>query len=89
MQIEIQSAHWNYPLATLFTAHAWVKTELSKNIVIVSDNLIHNKYSMYIFMKWVIENLLAKHPEIKLINIFSNGAQSQFKQKFKHSNLPL
>ena len=44
---------------------------------------------MYIFMKWVIENLLAKHPEIKLINIFSDGAQSQFKQKFKHSNLPL
>ena len=40
-------------------------------------------------MKSVIKNLLAKHPEIKLINIFSDGARSQFKQKFTLSNLPL
>ena len=40
-------------------------------------------------MKSIIENLLAKHPEIKLINIFSDGAPSQFKQKFTLSNLPL
>ena len=40
-------------------------------------------------MKSVIENLLAKHPEIKLINIFSDGARSQFKQKFTLSNLSL
>ena len=32
-------------------------------------------------MKSVIENLLAKHLEIKLINIFSDGARIQFKQK--------
>ena len=40
-------------------------------------------------MKLVVENLLPKHPEIKLINIFSDGARSQFKQKFTLSNLPL
>ena len=40
-------------------------------------------------MKSVIKNLLAKHPEIKLINIFSDGGRSQFKQKFTLSNLPL
>ena len=89
MQNEIQSNHWNHSQATLFTAHAWITTKLSENIVIVSDDLTHNKYSVYIFMKSVIENLLAKHPEIKLINIFSDGARSQFKQKFTLSNLPL
>ena len=74
MQKEIQSAHWNHSQATLFTAHAWITTELSENIVIVSDDLTHNRYSVYIFMKSVIENLLVKHPKIKLINIFSDGA---------------
>ena len=75
MQNEIQSAHWNHSQATtLFTAHAWIKTELSENIDIVSDDLTHKKYRVYIFVKLVIENLLAKHPEIKLINIFSDGA---------------
>ena len=57
--------------------------------VIVSDDLTHNKYNVYIFMKSVIENLLAKHPEKKLIKIFSDGAQGQFKQTFTLSNLPL
>ena len=38
MQNEIQSAHWNYSQATLFTAHVWITPELSENIVIVSDD---------------------------------------------------
>ena len=40
-------------------------------------------------MKLVIENLLAKYPGIKLVNIFSDWAQSQFKQNNTLSNLPL
>ena len=74
MQNEIQSAHWNHSQTTLFTAYAWITTELSENIVIVSDDLTHIKYSVYKFMKFAIENLLAKNPEIKLIIIFSDGA---------------
>ena len=58
MQNEIQSAHWNHSEATSFTAHVLITTELSEDIVIVSDDLTQNKSSVYIFMKSVIENLL-------------------------------
>ena len=46
MQHEIQSAHWNHSQATLFTADAWITTELFENIVAVSDHLTHKKYSV-------------------------------------------
>lgn len=58
MQSEIQSAHWNHSEETSFTAHVLITTELSEDIVIVSDDLTQNKSSVYIFMKSVIENLL-------------------------------
>ena len=58
MQNEIQSAHWNHSEETSFTAHVLITTELSEDIVIVSDDLTQNKSSVYIFMKLVIENLL-------------------------------
>lgn len=58
MQNEIQSAHWNHSEETSFTAHVLITTELSEDIVIVSDDLTQNKSSVYIFMKSVIENLL-------------------------------
>lgn len=81
MRNKIQSAHWNHFQATLFPVHAWITATPSESIVIVSDDLTYNKYIVYVFMKSVIENLLAKHLEIKLINIFSDGARIQFKQK--------
>ena len=58
MQNEIQSAHWNHSEETSFTAHVLITTELSEDIVIVSDDLTQNKSSVYVFMKSVIENLL-------------------------------
>ena len=58
MQNEIQSAHWNHSEETSFTAHVLITTELSEDIVIVSDDLTQNKSSVHIFMKSVIENLL-------------------------------
>ena len=73
MQNEIQSDHWNHTQATLFTANAWITMELSENTVIISDDLTH-KYRVYLFMKLVIENLLAKHPKINMINKFRDGA---------------
>ena len=86
MQNKIQPAHWYHSQATLFTAHTQITTELSENIVI-SDDLAYNNVNAYIFMKLVIGNLFANHPGIKLINIFIDGARSQFKQKFTLSGL--
>ena len=75
-----ENAKWN-SICSLESLHAWITTTPSENIVIASDDLTYSKYIVYVIMKSVIENLLAKHLEIKMINIFSDGARSQFKQK--------
>ena len=46
-QNETQSAHWSHGQATLFTAHAWIK-DGSESFVLVSDDLNHTKYSVYV-----------------------------------------
>lgn len=86
-QNEIQSAHWGHKQATLFTAHAWIDTDIKKSIVLVSDNLNHTKHSVYVFMDYIMKELKSTNPGIKMINVFSDGASSQFKQRFLFSNL--
>ena len=89
-QREVQSAHWSHGQATLFTGHAWISNgdeKKAESFVIVSDDLTHAKYSIYIFMDYIFEYLLEKYPLIKKINIFSDGPGSQFKQRYLFSNL--
>jgi hypothetical protein len=46
-QNEIQSCHWSHRQATVFTAYAWITDSVSESIVVVSDDLQHNKFSVY------------------------------------------
>ena len=75
--------------ATLFTAHAWIKHDTSEgqSMVIVSDDLNHTKYSIYVFMQHIFSHLKTTYPDIKHINIFSDGPTSQFKQRVLFSNI--
>ena len=86
-QNETQSAHWCHGQATLFTAYAWIKEDENESFVLVSDDLTHTKYSVYIFMEYIMKHLREKFPSIKVLNVFSDGAGSQFKQRFLFSNL--
>ena len=62
-QNETQSAHWSHGQATLFTAHAWIK-DGSESFVLVSDDLNHTKYSVYVYIS---SNILSrKSPQLKL-----------------------
>ena len=38
-QREIQSAHWSHAQATIFTAHAWIDSDFTESMVLVSDDL--------------------------------------------------
>ena len=86
-QREIQSAHWSHAQATIFTAHTWIDTDSEESIVIVSDDLNHSKQSVYVYMQYIFNHLKLKCPGMKVLNIFSDGASSQFKQKYLFSNL--
>ena len=63
--------------ATLFTAPAWTNDITSESSVLVSDNLNQTKHSVFTYVNFLFTDL---RKNIKYdINIFSDGASSQFK----------
>ena len=83
-QNEAQSAHWSH-------GHTWVQTkpDTRESYVIVSDELQHGKMSVYAFMTHILTDLKQKYPTVQQIDVFSDGASSQFKQRFLFSNLQM
>ena len=86
-QNESKSAHWCHRQATLFTVYAWIKEDENERFVLLSYDLTHTKYSVYTFMEYIMKHLREKFPSIRVLNIFSDGAGSQFKQRFLFSNV--
>ncbi len=54
----------------------------AESYAIVSDSLKHDKRSVATFLSKIVEEIKMKHPAMKEIHIFSDGAASQFKNKF-------
>ena len=79
---EIQLAHWSHTQATIFTVHAWIDSDSREIIMIVSDDLNQSKQSVYTYIQYIFNHLKSKCPNMKVLNIFSDGASSQFKQKY-------
>ena len=86
-QNEVQSSHWTHKQVTIFTAHAWIKKHVKESFAIISDYLNHTKDAVYTFMSKLSDYLVKTYSSIKLINVFSDGASSQFKQRYLFSNL--
>ena len=78
-QREIQLAHWTHSQATIFTAHMWIDADSTESIVIVLDDLNH---CVYTYMQYILNHLKSKCPNMKVLNFFSDGTGSQFKQKY-------
>ena len=87
-QNEIQSAYWAYNQVTLFTVCAWEKGGVH-SLVIVSDYLHHDKYAVNKFLKTIFQWLDSEIKRFKEIVMFSDGAASQFKQRFLLCSLTL
>ena len=65
-QNETQPAHWCHGQATYFTACAWIKEDENERFVLVSDDPTHTKYSVYIFMEYIMKHLREKFPSIRV-----------------------
>ena len=87
LQHEIQSAHWRHSQCTVFTAHVWVGPNVHECFAIISDELIHDKYSVYKYLDTILEHLRNNYEGITKVQIFSDGARCQFKQRFLFSYL--
>jgi len=84
-QDEIMSAHWISEGVTLFTAIV-TKSTSSDSYVVVSNELSHDKYSVHCYNQAILKHANA-NSEIKHLHMFSDGAGSQFKNRFSLSVL--
>ncbi|CAF2377023.1 unnamed protein product [Rotaria sp. Silwood2] len=85
-QDAVQSAHWSTKAISIFTAHAWCGP-LDFSFALPSDNISHNKYCINTCLGYIIGELKQYLPDLKTIIFFSDGAASQFKQRFLFRNL--
>ncbi|CAF1513785.1 unnamed protein product [Adineta steineri] len=87
-QDAIQSAHWTTKTISIFTAHASCGS-LKFSFALPSNNITHDKYCINTCLDYIINELKQYLPNLKTIMFFSDGASSQFKQRFLFRNLSI
>ena len=85
-QDAIQSAHWNTNTLSVFTAHAWCGA-VNYSFALVSDNVTHGKFCVNVCLNNIISKLKRCLPDLEEIVFFSDGAASQFKQRYLFQNM--
>ena len=90
-QKEVMAAHWSSDMVTLFTAVVYFKGEEGElehaSYVVVSDELKHEKRSVYAFNTAIINEVKQLTQPVSKIHYWSDGAGSQFKNKYTLANL--
>ncbi|CAF4615066.1 unnamed protein product [Rotaria socialis] len=85
-QDAIQSAYWNTRMLSIFTAHAWCGAN-NYSFALVSDNVTHDKCCLVVCLNNIITKLKQYLPDLEEIVFFSDGAASQFKQRYLLQNM--
>ncbi|CAF0957579.1 unnamed protein product [Didymodactylos carnosus] len=85
-QDEIQKAHWNTKPLPIFTAFVWSKGE-NFSFAVPSLDVTHDKFVVDSALKIILNHIETVLPNVEEINCFSDGAASQFKQRFHFRNL--
>jgi hypothetical protein len=85
-QDEIQSAFWSHDQVTIFTSYNWCASS-NKGTVVVSNDLSHSREAIFVFIDQLLSSLFEEHPGIKSVAFQSDGAGSQFKNKYLFANL--
>ena len=89
-QNEIMSAHWSQEELSLFCATAHFVRDGEKQFqhyVLCSNDLGHDKDSVYFYNKFIINDLKAKKLQVSKVHYWSDGPSSQFKNQFNFTNL--
>ncbi|XP_067133380.1 uncharacterized protein [Centruroides vittatus] len=80
-QNEIMAAQWVSEGVTLYTC-VITQNGSSTNYVVVSDDLQHDKFSVFCCNQLILEEHLKNNAHISTLHICSDGAPSQFKNKY-------
>lgn len=89
-QREVMAAHWSNDTVTLFTAVVYYRSGTGdlehKSYAVISDDLRHDKQSVYAFNKAILEEV-KKFTQVNKVHYWSDGAGSQFKNKYNLASL--
>lgn len=89
-QREVMAAHWSNDTVTLFTAVVYYRSGKGdlehKSYAVISDDLHHDKQSVYAFNKAILEEVKKLTP-VNKVHYWSDGAGSQFKNKYNLASL--
>ena len=80
-QNEIQSAHWRQRQVSIYTVMVYHR-EHTWSCVIVSDYREHGKCAVSAFTSQVLDVIKTEFPTVKVIDIWSDGPSSQYKNKY-------
>lgn len=92
VQDAVQAYHWSTPQVTVHPICMYYKGadgELkNQSLVIISENLNHNFLAVFAFQRKLIDYIKKqeKFRHIKKLTIFSDGAPTQYKNKFNFYN---
>ncbi|XP_065641529.1 uncharacterized protein LOC136073616 [Hydra vulgaris] len=93
IQDEIQASYFSKNQATLHPFIIYTRslngnlTLESKCNCIISDNLIHNTEAVFTYVSKIVFILKEEYPNIQKIHYFTDGAGSQYKNRFNLKNL--
>lgn len=93
LQDAVQGFHWNNAQATIHPIIIYYRGEDKEklehiNLVIISDCMSHNTVAVHLFQRMMIDFLKQKRPsQPQKIHYFSDGAASQYKNKYNFLNL--
>lgn len=80
-QNEVQSAYFNQHGIAIFTVVVWAGDQTYSQCY-VSDDTSHSKYCVLAFLNEIISGMKSKLPDLKSIEIFSDGCAAQFKNRW-------
>ena len=89
-QREVMAAHWSNDTVTLFTAVVYYRSGTGdlehESYAVISDDLRHDKQSVYAFNKAILEEV-KKFTQVNKVHYWSDGVGSQFKNKYNLASL--
>ncbi|CAF1624521.1 unnamed protein product, partial [Didymodactylos carnosus] len=83
-QNQIQAAHWAKRQVSVFTAYTWMGGSGGDghSFGLVSNSTTHDKYTVITCLELLIDEIVDRMPDVGEIIFFSDGAASQFKNRY-------
>jgi hypothetical protein len=83
-QNQIQSAHWSKKQISIFTAYVWMGGSGGDgySFGLVSNSTKHSKFTVITCLEIIVQEMISIMPDVTEIIFFSDGAASQFKNRY-------